>query len=292
MDTIGFETREVSPEQVYDRSISHDACGTRIERTFTPYSETTTARVLSRVITEAGLALPQDYVQEAAQNPTVRYGSPYAWLTRQLIKQARGFWTPLNSLVVAGTENREDAGGALNVLEVPYEERFTLTDDAPANLVLDMLNQLRDRVQTGDMSSDVPVGVGNSMHDSCKDAETYFVASGRHGRLRRVAFTSNATGDTRQFWHKLHGGYTYLNLEPVKARGITLPPGFLFRVEPTGLLPMRATGFAFDQGVAEEVFGKPMAELWYERGEGSPDLADARATFAAFAERRSRLAGN
>lgn len=222
---------------------------------------TDSAKAFLGALDQAGISLTEEARRELTIESDHRYGNAYAWMTRELVKEIAGYPSGL----IESSEN-----GRLP----------EYSNDAGANLLIDILRQLRLR---GDAPyrSDIPVTQEyvNLRDKGCKDVETYFAQSAEiPGKLTTVAI-----GD-KLFWHKTHGGHTYINLESVTYNGIELPPGYVFKWEgDDGFALLRATGFAFDRPAADSLFGTPMTENYDAPGEE----ALMQMAFDRFAARRN-----
>ena len=222
---------------------------------------TDSAKAFLGVLDRAGMSLTDEARRELAVESDHRYGNAYAWMTRELVKEIAGYPSGL----IESSENSR----------LPE-----YTNDAGADLLIDMLRQLQLR---GDAPylSDIPVTQEyvNLRDKGCKDVETYFAQSAEiPGTLTTVAI-----GD-KLFWHKTHGGHTYINLESVTYNGIELPPGYVFKQADDGSYALlRATGFAFDKSTADSLFGVPMTDNYDAPGEE----ALMQMAFDSFAARRN-----
>ena len=227
------------------------------------YLNTDSAKELLRSFDDAGMRLSHAAKEELTLEGDSRYGNSFAWLSRESVKSIAGHNSQLT-----------DEG---NLDKIPE-----YTDDLGANLVIDALRQVALRGE-GPYLSDIPVTRDHvALRDKgCKDVETYFSQSAAMpGTLQTVQI-----GD-KSFWHKTHGGHTYLNLEEVVYNGVELPPGYLFKQsDDGGFALLRATGFAFDKAVADQLFGSGMTDSYQIAG----DEAQMQATFDMFAAEHARV---
>lgn len=204
------------------------------------YIHTDSARAFLGALDSAGIALTEKAKRELTVESDHRYGNVYAWMSRELVKEIAGYGSALT-----------DA----NDLEALPE----YTNDPGADLLIDTMRQIRLR-GPGPYLSDIPVTKQRvELRDKgCKDVEVYFSQSA----TIPGALTTVNIGD-KLFWHKTHGGHTYVNLEAVVYNGVELPPGYVFRqAEDGGYALLRATGYVFEKPVADTLFGAPMTESY------------------------------
>jgi hypothetical protein len=209
----------------------------------TRFIYTQTAQTLLEELEATGYHLSKAAEQEIITEDDSRYGSPYAWMSRELMRSV--------------AENESRLFEATNPDSQP-----SYTDDAGANVLIDIIRQLHERGD-GPHPSDLPVVSERvSLRDKgCKDVEEYFSQSAALPDALAVVQINN-----KNFWHKTHGGHTFINLEEIVYNGVELPPGYLFRKDGEGYTLLRATGFVFDKSTADQLFGAPMTENYAVHG--------------------------
>lgn len=248
------------------------------------FIHTDTAEQLLDTFEERGLRVGGRFKDELQTEGDKRYGSPYAWISRQLARS------------IAREHTRGDKYGFFVVdeewsdekddyVELPLAiDEISLTSDPAANVIIDQLQQVyrRDMTQDPPYESDLPLAAKQAKfnHYGCKDVEEYFSQSLAEGKVDEVTIAGKV------FWHKQKGGPTFLNCEEVVHNGIVLPPGCVFRREDDGgFVMLRITGFAFDQSTAEKVMGSGMTHDY-----GTPGVQDKMTSaFDSFATRRAEL---
>lgn len=210
------------------------------------YLHTNSAMQLCHSLDDAGIALSASAQCELALENDHRYGNAYAWMSRELVKSIAGY------------------SSSLLDTDIRAERLPEFTDDEGANLLIDTIRQIALRGEGPDFSS-IPVTSEyvNLRDKGCKDAEYYFASSAdMPGKLQTVAIAG------KQFWHKTHGGHTYINLEPIVYCGVEVAPGHLFKqADDGGYALLRVTGFAFDKQTADQLFGAPMTDVYEMSGE-------------------------
>lgn len=225
----------------------------------------------------AGLRLSGVFKSELTQENDARYGNSYAWMTRELAKMIAGrrgdIFEPDDE--VWSDEADDYVSAPLSFVGIQK------TGDEAADIVIDILQQIEERqsVPPAAWQSDLPVyEARNSIRSGgCKDVETYFAQAGSHS----INGLSQVQIQGKEYLHKNHGAATYLNLEPIQFNGVELPPGFVFKQEQeAGFVLLRATGFMFDQSMAENVFGHSITES-YEYPAGKPEMDDMFKLFAS-----------
>lgn len=245
------------------------------------YIRTDSAKSLLGAFDEAGLRLTDMAEDELTRERDARYGNAYAWMSRELAKAISGRG---QSLLEQPEEVWSDAKQdyvqpSLDMSSLDY------TGEPGSDVLISIIKDIESRhcdVQ-GNPISEIPVSSesGGVKTHGCKDVETYFVqAHELEDKLTEVEING------KMFWHKTHGGPTFLSLEDVIYNGVVLPPGSVFRqTDDGGYMFLRLTGFTFDLEKAEELFGSGITDAYeIDGGESS-----TQKTFADFAAKRDYL---
>lgn len=202
----------------------------------------TSEQVLA-VLDEAGLTLSDGLTNDFSEGLlgyghfNERYGNGYVSLTRSL------------SYLVGrppGVVQEAIFGGKVDKDRLEAIRQNIEKVGQPAKLVLEMMLGLCDEDKDRANHINFPYQrSGLSMNDgSCKDSEAYYCG----------AFNNGQWSEDGVFIYKNIGARTAITKMPIFVNGVRLPAGFLCRVGPDGIEPLRATMFCFDSADVEDAF--------------------------------------
>lgn len=242
------------------------------------YIRTESAKSLIGAFDSAGLKLSWEAEAELTRERDKRYGNAYAWMSRELAKGISGREQALLELPeeVWSDEKQDYIQPQLDVTDLEY------TGEQGSDVLIAIIKNMHERHldEQGLPISELPVSTENGGVKTygCKDVESYFMqARSMPDKLSTVDVNG------KKFWHKTHGGPTYLSLQSVVYNGVELPPGSVFRqTEDGGYMFLRLTGFTFDLDKAEECFGASITDAYEIDGW----RAAMQATFEDFAKDR------
>lgn len=208
----------------------------------------------------AGLKISDEmlnYISEGALGDgefSFRYGNGYADLTRLLSycirskdrgEIAKKLFSDFNELVLEKLKsNSEKMSG-------------------PAKLVVDMIGDLLDPKRDSKKSDFVYKKSDRTMRDgSCKDVEVYYEMALEERR--------NTVDDDFFYQKTSESNPTAITRREIVVNGVRLSKGFLCRVNPSGVEPIRPTMFSFNKDEAIDAYGKQ----YYGLLRDSPRLGD------------------
>lgn len=206
------------------------------------FIDTPTSQELLRTFEQANLQVNERLVRAFAEvngeDFSLRYGTGYADITREIAKLVNDSRRPLNKIFE--NENGTDASLADQVRSLSTPEH-----DHAAAIAIRMLKQSVLR----DASPELPELPLSSERieikdGSCIDAEHY-IASGYTVELE------NGVTAIKSSYHR----EGYVNTVPVRFNGVEIPAGALFAKGADGYILQRITGYAFTPDEALQVFG-------------------------------------